>query len=169
MQKFTKNYGFILALFISISLILACGDKKVSTSEKETTKEETKSETKSETKTESTSNSGSNQLYFVEQYTSDGQEVGKSTKFFIKKKGGYITAMLRTAQPVGVGSVDVRLERESIDGSEIIDTQPYDVSPDKSYFFFDKITFYKSGDYKVTVFKKDGTPIASSTVEIEFE
>jgi hypothetical protein len=169
MQKFTKNYGFILALFISISLIIACGDKKESTSEKETTKEETKSETKSETKTESTSNSGSNQLYFVEQYTSDGQEVGKSTKFFIKKKGGYITAMLRTAQPVGVGSVDVRLERESIDGSEIIDTQPYDVSPDKSYFFFDKITFYKSGDYKVTVFKKDGTPIASSTVEIEFE
>lgn len=169
MQKFTKNYGFILALFISISLILACGDKKESTSEKETTKEETKSETKSETKTESTSSSGSNQLYFVEQYTSDGQEVGKSTKFFIKKKGGYITAMLRTAQPVGVGSVDVRLERESIDGSEIIDTQPYDVSPDKSYFFFDKITFYKSGDYKVTVFKKDGTPIASSTVEIEFE
>jgi len=169
MQKFTKNYGFILALFISISLIIACGDKKESTSEKETTKEETKSETKSETKTESTSSSGSNQLYFVEQYTSDGQEVGKSTKFFIKKKGGYITAMLRTAQPVGVGSVDVRLERESIDGSEIIDTQPYDVSPDKSYFFFDKITFYKSGDYKVTVFKKDGTPIASSTVEIEFE
>jgi len=169
MQKFTKNFGFILALFVSISLILACGDKKESTSEKETTKEETKSETKSETKTESTSSSGSNQLYFVEQYTSDGQEVGKSTKFYIKKKGGYITAMLRTAQPVGVGSVDVRLERESVDGSEIIDTQPYDVSPDKSYFFFDKITFYKSGDYKVTVFKKDGTPIASGTVEIEFE
>ncbi|MCB0726822.1 MAG: hypothetical protein R3A12_16445 [Ignavibacteria bacterium] len=167
MQKFTKNYGFILALFVSISLILACGDKKESTSEKETTKKE---ETKSETKTESTTTtSGGNQLYFVEQYTSDGQEVGKSTKFFIKKKGGYITAMLRTGQPIGVGSVDVRLERESVDGSEIIDTQPYDVSPDKSYFFFDKITFYKSGDYKVTVFKKDGTPIASGTVEIEFE
>lgn len=171
MQKFTKNYGFILALFVSISLILACGDKKESSSEKETTKkEETKEETKTETKTESTtSGTSGNQLYFVEQYTSDGQEVGKSTKFFIKKKGGYITAMLRTAQPVGVGSVDVRLERESVDGSEIIDTQPYDVSPEKSYFFFDKITFYKSGDYKVTVFKKDGTPIASGTVEIEFE
>lgn len=171
MQNLTKYFGFVLALFVSISLMLACGSKKETTSEKETTKkEETKTESKTETKTES-SNTGtsSNQLYFVEQYTSDGQEIGKSTKFFIKKKGGYITAMLRTAQPVGVGSVDVRLERESLDGSEIIDTQPYDVSPEKSYFFFDKITFYKSGDYKVTVFKKDGTPIASGTVEIEFE
>lgn len=77
--------------------------------------------------------------------------------------------MLKTSQPIGVGTVDVRLERESLDGSEIIDTQPYDVSPDKNYFFFDKVTFYKSGDYKVTVFKKDGTVIASGNVRIEFK
>lgn len=77
--------------------------------------------------------------------------------------------MLKTAQPIGVGSVDVRLERETVSGTEIIDTQPYNVSPEKDYFFFDKVTFYKSGDYKVTVFKKDGTPVASGKVRIEFE
>lgn len=167
MKKFSKDFSFIFALLVSLSLIFACGSKKESSSE-DSKKEETKKE---QTKTESTTSSGSsgNQLYFVEEYTKDGQEVGKSDKFFIKSKGGYITAMLRTSQPIGVGSVDVRLERESLDGNDIIDTQPYDVSPDKSYFFFDKITFYKSGDYKVTVFKKDGTPIASGKVRIEFE
>lgn len=168
MQNFTKRFGFLFALIISLSLIIACGSKKESTGEKEETKkEETKKE---EVKKESTTSSSSaNQVYFVEEYTKDGQEVGKSDKFFISPKGGYLTAMLKTAQPIGVGSVDVRLERESLDGSEIIDTQPYDVSPEKSYFFFDKVTFYKSGDYKVTVFKKDGTPIATGNVRIEFK
>ena len=162
MSRHYHHLVFFLSVAVFVSLILACGSKK----EEEVTKEETKKE---KTKEESTASSGSNQLYFVEEYTADGQEVGKSEKFFINSKGGYITAMLKTAQPIGVGSVDVRLERESLSGSEIIDTKPYDVSPDKDYFYFDKVTFYKSGDYKVTVFKKDGTPIASGKVRIEFE
>jgi hypothetical protein len=167
MQNFTKKFGFLFALLISISLIISCGSKKESSGDSgDSKKEETKKEeVKKETTTSSTS---ANQVYFVEEYTKDGKEVGKSDKFFINAKGGYLTAMLKTAQPIGVGTVDVRLERETIDGSEIVDTQPYDVSPDKSFFFFDKVTFYKSGDYKVTVFKKDGTVIASGTVRIEF-
>jgi len=166
MQKLTNRFGFFLSLIICFSIITSCGGKKESSSE-DTKKEETKKE---ETKKESTTtSSGGNQLYFVEEYTKDGQEVGKSDKFFISDKGGYITAMLKTSQPVGVGTVDVRLERESLDGTEIIDTQPYDVSPEKNYFFFDKITFYKSGDYKITVFKKDGTPIATGKVRIDYK
>lgn len=165
MKNFTKRSGFLSALLICIALIIACGSKKEATVEKEETKKE---ETKKESTTTSSS-TGGNSVYFVEEYTKDGQEVGKSDKFFISEKGGYLTAMLKTSQPIGVGTVDVRLERESLDGSEIIDTQPYDVSPDKNYFFFDKVTFYKSGDYKVTVFKKDGTVIASGNVRIEFK
>lgn len=163
MLNYTEKLKFLFALFVSVSLIIACGDKKETTEDKkETTKEETKKET-------TTSSAASNQVYFVEEYTKEGQEVGKSEKFFIGEKGGYITAMLKTAQPIGVGTVDVRIERESLDGSEILNTVPYDVSPDKSYFFFDKVTFYKSGDYKITVFKKDGTPIASGNVRIDYK
>lgn len=164
MLKIPDSFRFLLALVITVTLFLACGDKKESTETKkeETTKEETKKET-------TTSTSASNQLYFVEEYTKEGQEVGKSEKFFIGEKGGYITAMLKTSQPIGIGSVDVRIERESLDGTEIVSTTPFDVFPEKSYFFFDKITFYKSGDYKVTVFKKDGTPIASGTVRIDYK
>lgn len=110
-----------------------------------------------------------NQLYFVEEYTKDGEEVGRSNKFYIKQNGGYITAMLRTVQPIGVNTVDVMLERESSDGSEIIDTQPYDITSSKRYFFFDQIIFYKPGNYKVTVLKADGTIIAIGKVKIEFE
>lgn len=171
MAKLSRNFGFTLAILVCLSVMFACGSKKESTGDNDTKKEETtkKEPTKTESTTTTSSSNGGNQLYFVEEYSKDGQEIGKSDKFYIKNKGGYITAMLRTAQPVGVGSVDVRLERESLDGSEIIDTQPYDVSPEKNYFFFDKITFYKSGDYKVTVFKKDGSPIATGKVRIEFE
>ncbi|MBV6479884.1 MAG: hypothetical protein HGGPFJEG_02688 [Ignavibacteria bacterium] len=164
MPKFTDSFRFLIAFGISLTLLIACGDKKdsVDSKKEETTKEETKKET-------TTSSSASNQLYFVEEYTKDGQEVGKSEKFFIGEKGGYITAMLRTSQPIGVGAVDVRIERESLDGTEIVSTTPFDVFPDKSYFFFDKITFYKSGDYKVTVFKKDGSPVAAGTVRIDYK
>ena len=170
MNSLNRFAGFFIAMIVFVGLIIACGSKKESEVTKEETKKEaTKEETKKETTSNTTASSGGNSLYFVEEYTADGQEVGKSDKFFIKNKGGYITAMLKTSQPIGVGSVDVRLERESVSGSEIIDTQPYNVSPEKDYFFFDKVTFYKSGDYKVTVFKKDGTPIASGKVRIEFE
>jgi len=163
MNKTADSVKFIFAVLISITLITACGDKKeTGTEESNTKKEET-------TKESTTTPTAANQLYFVEEYTKEGQEVGKSDKFFIGEKGGYITAMLRTAQPIGVGSADVRIERESLDGTEIVSTSPFDVSHDRNYFFFDKITFYKSGDYKVTVFKKDGTPIASGTVRIDYK
>jgi len=164
MTNFTNRFGFIFALIVTVIILFACGgDKKESEVKKENTKEETT------TSKDNTKTSGSNQLYFVEEYSKEGEEIGKSEKFYINNKGGYITAMLRTSEPIGVGAVDVRLERESLEGTEIIDTKPYDVFPDKSYFFFDKITFYKSGDYKVTVFKKDGSPIASGNVRIDFK
>ncbi|MEO8664931.1 MAG: hypothetical protein ABI462_05485 [Ignavibacteria bacterium] len=166
-RKLTTHISFLSALVVCLSLLFACGGKKESAGD-DTKKEETKKE-QTKTETTTTSSSGGNNLYFVEEYTKDGQEVGKSEKFFISPKGGYITAMLKTDKPIGVGSVDVRLERETLDGTDIIDTMPYDVSPEKSYFFFDKVTFYKSGDYKVTVFKKDGSPIATGKVRIEFE
>lgn len=164
MTNFTNRFGFIFAILISVIIVFACGDKKESEVKKESTKEETTTTSK-----ENTKSTGSNQLYFVEEYSKEGEEIGKSEKFYINSKGGYITAMLRTSEPIGVGAVDVRLERESLEGTEIIDTKPYDVFPEKSYFFFDKITFYKSGDYKVTVFKKDGSPIASGNVRIDFK
>lgn len=126
-------------------------------------------ETETTDQTSSNVNYLENQLYFVEEYTKDGEEVGRSNKFYIKQNGGYITAMLRTVQPIGVNTVDVRLERESSDGSEIIDTVQYDITSTKDYFFFDKITFYKPGNYKVTVFKNGGTIIAIGKVKIEFE
>ncbi|MBK8982777.1 MAG: hypothetical protein IPM38_10775 [Ignavibacteria bacterium] len=166
MSNLTNRFGFIFALLVSAVILFACGDKKESEVTKESTKEETSSKN---TKEETKSSSGANQLYFVEEYSKEGQEIGKSEKFFIGNKGGYITAMLKTSSPIGVGSVDVRLERESLDGTEIIDTKPYDVFPDKSYFFFDKITFYKPGDYTVTVFKKDGSPIATGKVRIDLK
>ncbi len=169
-RNLTTQISFLAALFVCFSLMFACGGKKDSAGDnKEDTKKEDTKKEQTKTETTTTNTLSGNQLYFVEEYSKDGQEVGKSDKFFIKTKGGYITAMLKTDKPIGVGSVDVRLERETLDGSDIMDTKPYDVSPEKSYFFFDNITFYKSGDYKVTVFKKDGSPIASGKVRIEFE
>lgn len=168
-KNLTTHISFLSALVVCLSLLFACGGKKDSVSDKEDTKKEDTKKEQTTTETTTNNTAGGNQVYFVEEYSKDGKEVGKSDKFFISPKGGYITAMLKTDKPIGVGSVDVRLERETLEGTDIVDTVPYDVSPEKNYFFFDKVTFYKSGDYKVTVFKKDGSPIASGKVRIEFE
>ncbi len=109
-----------------------------------------------------------NQLYFVEEYSKDGEEIGRSNRFYIKPNGGNITAMLRTAKPIGVNSVDVKLERESREKNEMIDIVSYDVTSSKSYFYFDDITFYVPGDYVVTIYRKDGTIIALGKVTIAF-
>ncbi len=77
MQNYTNRYSFLLALLVCFALIIACGSKKETTTEKEDVKEQTKKET---TRNETTTPSGSNQLYFVEEYK-NGEEVGKSDKF----------------------------------------------------------------------------------------
>jgi len=160
MQLINHKINFILALFIGVAVIFACGDKKEDTSDKEETKKE---ETTTEETTEDESVGGS--LYFCEDYV-DGEEIGVSESF----TPGWLTIMVKTDEPLGVGKVELRIVKIRKDGSEkIIDTVPFDVQADWDYTFFqdkDKIGFKTPGDYKVTLQKVDGTPIVSGEVTV---
>ena len=160
MQLINHKISFILALFIGLAVILSCGDKKEDTSDKEETKKE---ETTKEETTEDETTGGS--LYFCEDYV-DGEEIGVSETF----TPGWLTVMVKTDEPLGVGKVELRIVKIRKDGSEkIIDTVPFDVQADWDYTYFqdkDKIGFKTPGDYKVTLQKVDGTPIVSGEVTV---
>ncbi len=165
MQHLNYKINFILALFIGIAVIFAC-NKKDDSSDKEKTKETTKEETKKEeTTTERTSTSSGGSLYFCEDYK-NGEEIGVSKRF----TPGWLTVMVKTDEPLGVGKVELRIVKIRRDGSEkIIDTVPFDVQADWDYTYFqdkDRIAFRSPGEYKVTLQKVDGTPIVSGEVTV---
>jgi hypothetical protein len=162
-----NKFKFIIALFVILGVVLACGSKKESTKE-ETKKEDTKEEEtkKEETKTDESSVSGG-KLYFCEEYT-NGKEIGVSDVFTIPSGGGYLTVMIKLDKPIGVGKVDLRISKKTGGSEKIIETIPFDVQPDWDYIHFDEITFHSSGMHRVTLLKPDGTPIASGDVEIKY-
>jgi hypothetical protein len=174
MTNFQNKFGFLFAILICVAIAFAC-NKKDSTSEKEdskedtkketTTKETTKEDTKEETRKEKTSsgNSGGS-LYFVEDYK-NGEEIGKSDRFTT----GWLTVMVRTDEPIGVGKVELRVARVSGGSEKIMDTIPFDVQPDWTYTYFQdksRLKFSSPGTYKVTLQKVDGSPIVSGEVEV---
>lgn len=177
MSKFKNQLGFLLAIFVCLAVVFACNKKDdEDTSDKEDTKKETttKETTKETTTDDDGKSSGSYsgaKLYFCEEYTASGREVGVSDVFTIPRKGGYLTVMvdLRPAKAtIGTGKVDLRIVRYEGSKEKIVETLPFDVQPDWDYIHFDEVTFYKDGDYKVTLLKNDGTPICSGELTINY-
>ena len=176
MLKIPTNLKFVLALLIGFTMLTACGklkdavEKEQEKDKKETTtkKEETTSSGKDESSTKESSTSG-NELYFCEDYK-NGKEIGVSDRFTT----GWLTVMVRTAKPIGVGKVELRLAKvKDEDGNKIsekiIDTVPFEVQADWDYTFFQdtkRLTFKTPGTYKVTMQKVDGTPICSGEVVV---
>ena len=162
MQHLNYKINFILALFIGVAVIFACNKKDDSSDKEETKKEET---TKEETTKEETRTSSGGSLYFCEDYV-DGEEIGVSKRF----TPGWLTVMVRTDEPIGVGKVELRIVTLREDGTEkILDTVPFDVQADWDYTYFQdkkRIAFKSPGEYKVTLQKVDGTPIVSGEVTV---
>ncbi|MBS1493847.1 MAG: hypothetical protein JST55_10060 [Bacteroidetes bacterium] len=177
MKNTFYNLKFVLAIVVSFTLLTACSkvkemadkekektDKKEETTKKETTKEETKKE--STTEKEETAGS---KLYFCEDYK-NGKEIGVSDRFTT----GWLTVMVRTDKPLGVGKVELRMTKiKDADGDKIsekiIDTVPFDVQANWDYTYFQdkkRLKFTSPGTYKVTMQKIDGTPICSGEVEV---
>lgn len=165
-----SNYK--LRLFIAFLVIFGFGyicssskdDKKEETKKEDTQKEDTKKE-----ETKSSGNTGA-RLYFCEEYRG-GKEIGVSDLFTIPSGGGYLTVMIDmrpSGQTIGVGKVDLRITRLAGGSEKIVETIPFDVQPDWDYIHFDEITFKQAGTHKVTLMKKDGTPICSGEVDIKY-
>ena len=168
-----NKFKFIIALFVIFGLAVACGskkdssDKKEDTKKEETTKEDTKKDDTKREDTKKEETRSGNKLYFCEEYK-NGKEIGVSDVFNISTRGGYLTVMIKLDDPIGVGKVDLRISKKTGSTEKIIETIPFDVQPDWDYIHFDEITFKTAGDYKVTLLKPDGTPIASGDIKIQY-
>ncbi|CAF3772397.1 unnamed protein product [Rotaria sp. Silwood1] len=140
--------------------------------EKTDKKEETttkKEETKKETTSSKDESSDGSKLYFCEDYK-NGKEIGVSDRF----STGWLTVMVKTDKPLGVGKVELRMTKvKDSSGNKIsekiVDTVPFDVQADWDYTYFQdksRLKFSSPGTYKVTMQKVDGTPICSGEVEV---
>lgn len=175
MKNTFYNLKFILAIVVSFTLLTACSKvKEMADKEKEKTetKETTKKEdSKEETKKESSGKeqTAGSTLYFCEDYK-NGKEIGVSERFTT----GWLTVMVRTDKPLGVGKVELRMTKVKDSNGDkisekIIDTVPFDVQADWDYTYFQdksRLKFTSPGTYKVTMQKVDGTPICSGEVEV---
>jgi len=173
MKNTFYNLKFVLAIVVSFTLLTACSKvKEMADKEKEKTekKEETTTK-KEETKKESSGKEETvgSKLYFCEDYK-NGKEVGVSDRF----STGWLTVMVKTDKPLGVGKVELRMTKiKDADGDKIsekiVDTVPFDVQADWDYTYFQdksRLKFTSPGTYKVTMQKVDGTPICSGEVEV---
>lgn len=173
MKNTFYNLKFVLAIVVSFTLLTACSKvKEMADKEKEKTekKEETTTK-KEETKKESSGKEETtgSKLYFCEDYK-NGKEIGVSDRFTT----GWLTVMVRTDKPLGVGKVELRMTKikdaagDKI-SEKIVDTVPFDVQADWDYTYFQdksRLKFSSPGTYKVTMQKVDGTPICSGEVEV---
>lgn len=171
MKLFHGNIKLVVAVLMMFAVGYICSsnkdDKKEESKKEDTKKEETtkKEDTKKEdTKSDERTTTSGGRLYFCEDYK--GREINVSERF----SPGWLTVMVKLDKPIGVSKVDLRLERMS--GGKpmkIIDTIPFDVPADNDYIYFqDKsnLKFTSPGEYRVTLIKKDGTPIVSGDVTI---
>lgn len=177
MKNNLHSLKFILVLVVSFTLLTACSKvKEMADKEKEKTEKTDKTDKKEETKKEDTKTESSgkeetagNKLYFCEDYK-NGKEIGVSDRF----TSGWLTVMVKTEKPIGVGKVELRLAKiKDADGDKIsekiIDTIPFDIQSNWDYTYFQdksRLKFSSPGTYKVTMQKVDGTPICSGEVEV---
>lgn len=102
--------------------------------------------------------SNEDKLYFCERYVTS--EIGESDKF----KAGKVTVMVKLKKAIGVSSVDLNIT--NLETGKVVDTVPFTVQPSWDYIHFDDVDFNKTGKYKVSCLKKDGTVLVSGEVEI---
>lgn len=104
-----------------------------------------------------------NKLYFCEKYDPVKGEIGESSKFTT----GTLTVMVDlrpTKTKIGVSDVNINITNKA--SGEVIETLPFEVQPTMDYIYFNDVAFSKTGTYRVSCLKKDGTVIATGEVEI---
>ncbi len=131
-----NKWNSSLAIIIRIIMLIAVFAVLMIQCNTEEKPEIKKEETKKEIAQTSDTLYGVNRLSFADQSANGKSGSGINDKFIINENAGYLDAILKTAYPIGVPAVDVRVVRESLDGYENIETQSFTVDPNKDYFYF---------------------------------
>ncbi len=91
------------------------------------------------------------------------------TSYIISKKGSWIYVHVQNDKKLATSQLIVRVyKKKGKDYKELIETKYYDIKPEWEDTHF-KYTFYKSGDYKVSVSSKDDVWINSGYVKISYK
>ena len=135
-----ENLKILFSFVILISLILGCS------------------------KLSNLAGDSSDKLFFCESYDSGTDKCeGKSERY----TSGFLTVMidLRPSKRV-VGTDKVNINITDLKTGDVVDTYPYDTTPEMNYVYFDKVDFKKPGKYKVSALKPDGTVLVTNEIEI---
>lgn len=136
----TYLYSY-LALTVLAALVLSCTDFKCSFG----------------------NNKGS-KLYFCEKYSvEDDQCLGKAKRY----TQGALTVMVDLRdekKTLGVSEVNINVT--DLKTKEVEETFPFDTNPSSDYVYFNNVKFLRSGKFRVSALKPDGTVIATNEIEI---
>ncbi len=136
-----KHYNLILSLLIFAGLMLSCSDFNFSFGSKKGSK-----------------------LYFCEEYSVERDEcLGKAKRY----TQGALTVMvdLRSEKKT-LGVSDVNINITNLKTGEVEETFGFETSPTSDYVYFNNVKFLRSGKFRVSALKPDGTVIATNEIEI---
>lgn len=95
--------------------------------------------------------------------------VKPGTSYIISKKGSWIYVHVQNDKPLATNQLIVRVyKKKGKDYKELTATKYYDIKPEWEDTHF-KYTFYKSGDYKVSVSSRNDVWINSGYVKISYK
>lgn len=102
-------------------------------------------------------------MYFCESVSSDGYPVGESSVFNISSNGGYLDVLVKLPYALNCSSVRYELY---LNGN--YETTIYQDSKTNWEWFYQKITFYKSGSWQIYCIDCYDATLASGTLKIQF-
>jgi hypothetical protein len=95
--------------------------------------------------------------------------INPGTSYIISKKGSWIYVHVQNDKKLATSQLIVRVyKKKGKDYKELVATKYYDIKPEWEDTHF-KYTFYKAGDYKVSVSSKDDVWINSGYVKISYK
>lgn len=141
LHNMKTQFNFFLALIISAGLIMSCSDFNFSFGSMKGSK-----------------------LYFCEEYSIEKDEcLGKAKKY----TQGALTVMVDLRpekKTIGVSEVNINIT--DLKSGEVEETFGFETNPSADYVYFNNVKFLRSGKFRVSALKPDGTVIVSNEIEI---
>jgi hypothetical protein len=108
-------------------------------------------------------NSKAQSMSFCEDVSSSGNPIGESSTFNISSSGGYLDVLVNI--PYDLNCTSIRYE---IYYNGAYDNTIYQDSKRNWQWFYQKVTFYKSGTYVIYCIDCNEQTLASGTLRIQF-
>lgn len=103
-------------------------------------------------------------MYFCEGVDSDGEPINSSTTFNIPSSGGYLYVLVHNNKAINCTKVRFEIYRNG----KYDNTINMSIKPNWDYFY-EEVTFYKSGDYDIYAYDCNDREIAYKSLRINYK